>query len=59
MSNGERPMGAAKGKRSDTEALCHPPPFFRVVCSLFFVASGPLSLLPAPCGEEVPYAGMS
>ena len=26
MSIGERPIGAAKGKQSDTEALCHPPP---------------------------------
>ena len=26
MSNGERPIGAAKGKQSDTEALCQPPP---------------------------------
>ena len=26
MSSGERPIGAAKGKQSDTEALCHPPP---------------------------------
>ena len=26
MSSGERPMGTAKGKQSDTEALCHPPP---------------------------------
>ena len=26
MCSGERPIGAAKGKRSDTEALCHPPP---------------------------------
>ena len=26
MSSGERPIGAAKGKRSDTEALCQPPP---------------------------------
>ena len=26
MSSGERPLGAAKGKQSDTEALCHPPP---------------------------------
>ena len=25
MSSGERPMGAAKGKQSDNEALCHPP----------------------------------
>ena len=26
MSGGERPIGAAKGKRSDTEALCQSPP---------------------------------
>ena len=26
MSSGERPIGATKGKQSDTEALCHPPP---------------------------------
>ena len=26
MSSGERPIGAAKGKQSDTEALCPPPP---------------------------------
>ena len=26
MSSGERPIGAAKGKQSDTQALCHPPP---------------------------------
>ena len=26
MSSGERPIGAAKGKQSDAEALCHPPP---------------------------------
>ena len=26
MSRGERPMGAARGKQPDTEALCHPPP---------------------------------
>ena len=26
MSSGQRPMGAAKGKQIDTEALCHPPP---------------------------------
>ena len=25
MSSGERPIGAAKGKQSDTEALCKPP----------------------------------
>ena len=26
MSSGERPIGAAKGKKSDTEALCQIPP---------------------------------
>ena len=26
LSSGERPIGAAKGKQSDTEALCQPPP---------------------------------
>ena len=26
MSSGERPIGAAKGKQIDTEALCQPPP---------------------------------
>ena len=35
MSSGERPMGAAKGTQSDTEALCQPPPplgVIRVAC---------------------------
>ena len=26
MYNGERPLGTAKGKQPDTEALCQPPP---------------------------------
>ena len=26
MSSGERPIGAAKGKQTDTEALCQTPP---------------------------------
>ena len=26
MSRGGRPIGAAKGKQSDTEGLCQPPP---------------------------------
>ena len=26
MCRGERPIGAANGKQSDTEALCQPPP---------------------------------
>ena len=25
MSSGERPVGTAKGKQPNTEALCHPP----------------------------------
>ena len=29
MSSGERPIGAAKGKPTNTEALCPPPPPFR------------------------------
>ena len=30
MSSGERPIGAAKGKQSDTEAVCQtPPPLYR------------------------------
>ena len=26
MSSGERPIGTAKGKQPNIEALCHPPP---------------------------------
>ena len=26
MSTSERPIGAAKGKQSDTKVLCQPPP---------------------------------
>ena len=26
MSSGERPIGTAKGKQPNTEALCQPPP---------------------------------
>ena len=37
MSSGERPIGAAKGKQSDTEALCQPPPPPRLQSS----ATGP------------------
>ena len=39
MSSGERPIGAAKGKQSDTKALCQPP--HRVPC-------GPVAI--RPCG---------
>ena len=31
MSSGERPIGAAKSKQSDTEALYQPPPPLRVL----------------------------
>ena len=31
MGSGERPIGAAKGKQSDTEALCQTPPSHCVV----------------------------
>ena len=46
MSSGERPIGAAKGKQSDTEALCHPTPLFqRMLCptnaSVWTVILGP------------------
>ena len=30
MSSGERPIGAAKGKQPNTEALCQPPPLWIV-----------------------------
>ena len=33
MSSRERPIGAAKGKQSDTEALCQPPPPPRGGCA--------------------------
>ena len=31
ISRGERPIGAAKGKQSDAEALCQPPPPLRLL----------------------------
>ena len=34
MSSGERPIGAAKGKQSDPEALCQPPPPSPFKCNL-------------------------
>ena len=46
MCSGERPIGTAKGKQSDTEVLCHPPPpphthylWFAFVC--FLIGSHP------------------
>ena len=32
MSSGERPIGAAKGTQSDTEALCQAPPPLLLHC---------------------------
>ena len=34
MGSGERPIGAAKGKQSDTEALCQPPPPPRTIVTV-------------------------
>ena len=35
MSSGERPIGAAKGKQPNAEALCHPPlPHLRLLLGL-------------------------
>ena len=31
MCSGERPIGVAKGKQSDTEALCQPPPPLQIL----------------------------
>ena len=42
MSSGERPIGAAKGEQSDTEALCQPP------APLYSNASSPRALQPPP-----------
>ena len=47
MSSGEKPIGAAKGKQSDTEALCQAPPPQGV--ALIFISAGgwtPLDPLP-------------
>ena len=60
MSSGERPTGAAKGKQSDTEALCQPPPpplqakFFAVlsVCLFFILPINALKVPPPPPAEE-------
>ena len=43
MSSGERPIGAAKGKQSDTEALYQTPPLaaHRMLCDPPHTASAP------------------
>ena len=48
MSSGERPIGAATGKQSDTEALCQPPP--PRLCRTPCLALGPS--LQNPCVER-------
>ena len=60
MSSGERPIGAAKGKQSDTGALCQPPsppdPTCRcVVTALHTSVPTPLkSLRLTVCDRKVP-----
>ena len=46
MYSGERPIGAAKGRQSDTEALCQPPPPSRVVSTPVYY---PHTLLSSYC----------
>ena len=46
MSSGERPIGAAKGKQSDTEALCQPPEFLTDDGGWF--VAGPVPIAPPP-----------
>ena len=55
MCGGERPMGAAKGKQSDTEALCHPPPPNPPPQSLIRSPLPP----PAHCPRPPPHAEFS
>ena len=49
MSSGERPIGAAKGKQSDTEALCHPPPPLRSIVVNAIQTVTLISLVPHLC----------
>ena len=49
MSSGERPIGAAKGKQSDTEALFQPPPPRFALCGARKHGVGVLAVLEAPC----------
>ena len=48
MSSGERPMGAARGKQSDTEALCQTPPFSPAAVALSLQPDLAHADLPAP-----------
>ena len=50
MSSGERPIGAAKGRKSDTEALCQPPP---LPCAMGSVAKGAMR---DPCSRAMQYS---
>ena len=60
MCSGERPIGAAKGKQPNTEALCQPPPLLSspsnipgpgavVACASYY--SGPLQVVCRPFGD--------
>ena len=53
MSSGEKPIGAAKGKQSDTEALCQTPP--GTLCTVGSAANR--RQLPANCRRLVASAG--
>ena len=48
MSSGERPIGAAKGTHSDTEALCQPPPPVAQSRCLGICSSAPAGNPPPP-----------
>ena len=61
MSSGERPIGAAKGKQPNTEALCQPtPPTLASLPCLHIPRLSALSLSPglqwsfAPCPPAHP-----
>ena len=53
MSSGERPIGAAKGRQADTEALCHPPPPPKSPPPPPSHTCPALTWHPAPCHREV------
>ena len=56
MSSGERPIGAAKGKQSDTEALCQPPPPPPAVQPSWHTHSHPPAPKTRPCVSTTPLA---
>ena len=50
MSSGERPIGAAKGKQSDTEALCQTPPRLLILQYCKVSISRTTKTVPSPPG---------